>query len=92
MDDAPFELMWVTMVVTWNTEEEHDVAIRSVKDQLAFYGSTPAYAPVLDAHGLGKLHRDLNRMSKEGRWPEMAALIPDARLEEALRRIEKAFA
>jgi len=34
------------MVVTWTTDEEHDIAIRSVKDQLAFYGSTPAYAPV----------------------------------------------
>ena len=37
------------MVVTWSTDEQHDIAIRSVKDQLAFYGSTPAYAPVLDA-------------------------------------------
>lgn len=80
-DDA-VEIVWVTMVVTWSTDEEHDTAIRSVKDQLAFYGSTPAYAPVLDAHGYGALHHDLNRMSKEGRWPEMAALIPDDLVEE----------
>ncbi len=71
------ELVWVTMVVTWSTDEQHDVAIRSVKDQLAFYGSTPAYAPVLDVHDYGELHRDLNRMSKQGRWTEMGALIPD---------------
>jgi probable F420-dependent oxidoreductase len=72
-----FEIVWVMMVVTWSTDEEHDIAIRSVKDQLAFYGSTPAYAPVLALHGYAELHRDLNRMSKEGRWTEMAALIPD---------------
>ena len=70
------------MVVTWNTDEEHDVAMRSVKDQLAFYGSTPAYAPVLDAHGLTDLHRDLNQMSKRGEWAAMAALIPDDFVEE----------
>jgi probable F420-dependent oxidoreductase len=80
-DDA-VELMWVTMVVTWNTDEQHAVAMQSVKDQLAFYGSTPAYARVLDAHGLGDLHRDLNRMSKRGEWAEMAALIPDEFVDE----------
>jgi probable F420-dependent oxidoreductase len=74
---AAVELMWVTMVVTWSTDEEHDIAIASVKDQLAFYGSTPAYAPVLDVHGYGDLHADLNALSKAGRWAEMAALIPD---------------
>jgi alkanesulfonate monooxygenase SsuD/methylene tetrahydromethanopterin reductase-like flavin-dependent oxidoreductase (luciferase family) len=42
--DGAVEVVWVTMVVTWTTDEQHDTAIRSVKDQLAFYGSTPAYA------------------------------------------------
>ncbi len=65
------------MVVTWTTDEEHEIALRSVKDQLAFYGSTPAYAPVLEIHGYGELHDDLNRLSKAGRWAEMAALVPD---------------
>jgi len=74
---AAVEVVWVMMVVTWTTDQEHDVAIRSVKDQLAFYGSTPAYAPVLEAHGYAELHADLNRMSKAGRWSEMAELIPD---------------
>jgi probable F420-dependent oxidoreductase len=81
-DEHVVEIVWVTMVVTWTTDQEHEVAIRSVKDQLAFYGSTPAYAPVLDAHGYRGLHDDLNRMSKEGRWAEMAALVPDAFVEE----------
>ncbi len=79
-DDA-VEVVWVMMVVTWTTDEQHDIAIRSVKDQLAFYGSTPAYAPVLDTHGYAGLHADLNRLSKAGRWSEMAALIPDDLVE-----------
>lgn len=75
--EVSVEIVWVTMVVTWTTDEQYEIAIRSVKDQLAFYGSTPAYAPVLDIHGYGALHADLNRMSKAGQWADMAAIVPD---------------
>jgi probable F420-dependent oxidoreductase len=44
---------------------------------LAFYGSTPAYKPVLDAHGWGDLQPELNALSKQGRWQEMGSLIDD---------------
>ena len=44
---------------------------------LAFYGSTPAYRPVLDAHGWGDLQPELNALSKQGRWAEMGGLITD---------------
>lgn len=44
---------------------------------LAFYGSTPAYRPVLEAHGWGDLQPELNALSKQGRWAEMGALIDD---------------
>ncbi|CAJ1584550.1 TIGR03617 family F420-dependent LLM class oxidoreductase [[Mycobacterium] wendilense] len=44
---------------------------------LAFYGSTPAYRPVLEAHGWGDLQTDLNALSKLGRWQEMGTLIDD---------------
>lgn len=49
----------------------------STRMLLAFYGSTPAYRPVLDAHGWGDLQPELNAMSKQGRWQEMASLIDD---------------
>ena len=49
---------------------------------MAFYGSTPAYAPVLDLHGYADLHPELNRLSKQGRWDDMAALIPDDLIEQ----------
>jgi hypothetical protein len=53
----------------------------AARKQLAFYGSTPAYLPTLACHGWEALHRDLNHMSKQGRWDEMAALIDDEILE-----------
>jgi alkanesulfonate monooxygenase SsuD/methylene tetrahydromethanopterin reductase-like flavin-dependent oxidoreductase (luciferase family) len=44
---------------------------------LAFYGSTPAYRPVLETHGWGDLQPELNALSKQGRWQDMGALIDD---------------
>ncbi len=47
---------------------------------LAFYGSTPAYRPVLEIHGWGELQPELNTLSKQGRWAEMGGLISDEML------------
>jgi hypothetical protein len=44
---------------------------------LAFYGSTPAYRPVLEVHGWGDLQPELHTLSKQGRWAEMGSLISD---------------
>ena len=71
------QVVWVTMVVTWDDLHGRDAAIRSAKEQLAFYGSTPAYRPVLEVHGWDGLQPELNRLSKEGRWDEMTAMIPE---------------
>ncbi len=75
------DVEWVTMVVTWSTEAERQVAMRSAREQLGFYGSTPAYRPPLDLHGWGDLQPELNRLSKQGRWDQMADLIPDELVE-----------
>ena len=76
-----FEIVCVTMVVTWTTEQEYAAARASLQEQLAFYGSTPAYKPVLDCHGWGDLHAELNRLSKAGRWQEMSGLITDEMMQ-----------
>ncbi|MYB03171.1 MAG: LLM class flavin-dependent oxidoreductase, partial [Acidimicrobiaceae bacterium] len=47
------------------------------RQQIAFYGSTPAYRPVLEVHGWGDLQNDLNTLSKRGQWVEMGNLIDD---------------
>ena len=71
-----FELVVVCFIATGNGADLDD-AVASARGQLSFYGSTPAYAPVLELLGHGDLHRKLNALSKEGRWADMAELIPD---------------
>ena len=75
------ELAVVTMIATGDTGAELDEAIAVVRGQLAFYGSTPAYARVLECNGWEGIHPRLNALSKEGRWDDMAALVPDEMLE-----------
>ncbi|SDL14268.1 probable F420-dependent oxidoreductase, MSMEG_2256 family [Lentzea albidocapillata subsp. violacea] len=60
----------------------NDQEIADVKRQIAFYGSTPAYRPVLDLHGWGALHEELHRMSRRQQWAEMSELITDEVLAE----------
>jgi probable F420-dependent oxidoreductase len=76
-----FDVIAATLVVTAGTEEELARVKQSAREQLAFYGSTPAYKPTLDCHGWGDLHAELNAKSKEGKWVEMSALITDEILE-----------
>jgi probable F420-dependent oxidoreductase len=75
------DVICATLVVTAATEEGLEASKDAARKQLAFYGSTPAYRPTLDCHGWGDLHVELNRMSKAGRWDEMAGLIDDDVLE-----------
>jgi len=59
-----------------------------VRQRVAFYGSTPAYYPVLAVHGLEDLGLKLNAMVRQGKWSEMAREVPDdvARLFAAVGR------
>ncbi len=72
-----FEVSGPSFVVTGNNEEELQAAAASTRQQIAFYGSTPAYRPVLELHGWGDLQDELNRLSKQGDWKTMGTLIDD---------------
>jgi len=72
-----FEISYPVFVVTGKNQEQLAEAKIATCRQIAFYGSTPAYKPVLDSIGVGELQRDLNAMSKQGRWEEMGHLITD---------------
>ena len=74
---ADLEVSFPVMVVTGRTEDDLAAAAVATKAQIAFYGSTPAYRVVLDAHGWGDLQTELNRLSKTGDWSAMAAAIDD---------------
>jgi probable F420-dependent oxidoreductase len=75
-----FELSGPMFVVTGTNEEEYEAARRGTKQQIAFYGSTPAYRGVLELHGWGDLQTELNRLSKQGDWVQMGDLIDDEML------------
>jgi probable F420-dependent oxidoreductase len=72
-----FEICGPSFVVSGTTEEELAAAAKGTRQQIAFYGSTPAYRGVLEAHGWGGLQDELNAMSKQGQWEEMGTLIDD---------------
>ncbi|MGP0028902.1 MAG: LLM class F420-dependent oxidoreductase [Acidimicrobiales bacterium] len=64
-------------VVTGANDADIEAADTAVRQQIAFYGSTPAYRPVLELHGWGDLQPDLNTLSKRGDWVKMGQLIDD---------------
>jgi probable F420-dependent oxidoreductase len=72
-----FEIVGPSLVVTGNDDEEMALAAAGTRQQISFYGSTPAYRPVLDIHGWGGLQEQLNALSKQGEWETMGTLIDD---------------
>ncbi len=46
-----------------------------VRDQVAFYASTPSYRPVISLHGWEDTAEQLSVLASRGRWREMADLI-----------------
>ena len=63
------------------TPDEQAAADLGVRGLLAFYGSTPAYRPVLDAEGWGDLQPELNALSKTGDIMKMMDLVSDEMIE-----------
>ena len=78
---ADFEVSFPPFVVTGATEAEFEAAKQQVKYRIAFYGSTPAYRPVLECHGWEDLQPKLNQLSKNNGWERMPELISDEILE-----------
>jgi probable F420-dependent oxidoreductase len=72
-----FDIVGPSFVVTGTTDQEMEAASAGTRQQIAFYGSTPAYKPVLDLHGWGGLQEELNGLSKQGEWVKMGTLIDD---------------
>ncbi len=49
-----------------------------VRQQIAFYASTPSYGAVMDHHGWGDTAAELSELASRGKWDAMPALItPD---------------
>ncbi|MBF6318716.1 TIGR03617 family F420-dependent LLM class oxidoreductase [Nocardia cyriacigeorgica] len=69
------------IVAMGRTEQELAAASRGVRGLLAFYGSTPAYRPVLEAEGWGELQPELNALSKSGDIMQMFDRVCDTMLD-----------
>jgi probable F420-dependent oxidoreductase len=78
---AQVEMVATVFVITGRDENEIEQAKGPVRQQIAFYGSTPSYRPVLEASGWDIGDR-LHAMSRRGEWAEMAEVITDDILEE----------
>ena len=71
-------------VVSGDTDEEMQRAAEAVRQQIGFYGSTPAYRAVLELHGWGELAETLSSLAREGgnAWATMGTNISDEVLEQ----------
>ncbi|WP_406443135.1 LLM class F420-dependent oxidoreductase [Streptomyces sp. NBC_00631] len=77
---ADFSVSHLLLTATGRTEEEMARAVAGTRQQIAFYGSTPAYRGVLELHGWGELGDELLALSKaarEDKWEAMSRLIDD---------------
>lgn len=79
-DRAGFAVLPQAICAMGDTPEEQRAADDGVRALLAFYGSTPAYRPVLDVEGWGDLQPELNALSKRGEVAAMVALVDDTAL------------
>ena len=72
-----FEISGGGFVVTGKDDEAVARLFDWVRYRVAFYGSTQAYWPVFELHGLGDLGRKLNAMTRAGQWDQMAKQVSD---------------
>ena len=79
---AAIEFNAQAIVVSGRDGDEIALSRQGAKQQVSFYGSTPAYKGVLESVGRGDLHPELNQLSKTGSWLEMAKRIDDALLDQ----------
>lgn len=74
---AGFTITAGVIVGVWQHDSRRSAVCAGLKAMVSFYGSTPAYRVLLEADGYGDLQPELHRLSREGRWSDMAELIDD---------------
>ena len=72
-----FEVSGGGFIATGSTDEAVARAFEWVRMRVGFYGSTRAYWPEFEAHGLTDLGEKLNHMSKTNQWDAMTREIDD---------------
>ncbi|MEM7091678.1 MAG: TIGR03617 family F420-dependent LLM class oxidoreductase [Actinomycetota bacterium] len=72
-----FEISCGAFVCTGADDAEVARMIDAVRVRVGFYGSTRAYWPVFQQHGLEELGEELNHLSKNDGWDQMASKVSD---------------
>ncbi len=68
--------------VLGDTEAERQKAEAPVRQQVAFYASTPNYRALLEYHGFDGLGKELSQLMRQGDTDAMTKLVPDALMDE----------
>lgn len=71
------QIIVAAMVAVGRDEADLAAAIDGVASLISFYGSTPAYLPVLEVEGWADVQPELNALSKQGRFADMRRLVGD---------------
>lgn len=76
------ELYAPVFAVWGETEAERAKAEATVREQIAFYGSTPNYRRLFEHHGCGDEARQLSQLMRNGDFAAMPKLVPDHLMAE----------
>ena len=68
--------------VLGETEAERAASEAQIRQQIAFYASTPNYRSLLRHHGLADLGKELSALVRAGDFDTIAAKVPDKLLQE----------
>ena len=64
-------------IAVGNDDEDVQRQRRSIRRQIGFYGSTPSYRAVFEAHGWGELATELNRLQRQRDAEGVLAAVTD---------------
>ena len=68
--------------VLGETETERSASAQQIREQIAFYASTPSYRALLAHHGFEDLGKKLSAVMRAGEIDKMAAMVPDELMAE----------
>jgi probable F420-dependent oxidoreductase len=80
-DPSAVELACPVFTIVGDTEEERAEWAQRTRMQIAFYGSTPAYAGVFELHGFHGVSERLHDLQRQGDLGAMAEAITDEMLD-----------
>jgi probable F420-dependent oxidoreductase len=72
-----FEMIGGVFLASGPNDDAVQRAREGVRKRIAFYGSTRAYAPILEHHGWNDLGPSLRGLIAQGRWSELHTLVGD---------------